>query len=73
MVFPLLTSEVMQAMSSPVSRAFSCRVAWAAMSGIENAIEGIRELYADGIACVPVAEKDPAGTVDSQKMDRQIR
>jgi hypothetical protein len=40
-VFPLLTWDVIQATFAPVSRAFSCNVAWAAMSGIENAIEGI--------------------------------
>src|SRR5882762_3739346 len=40
-VLPLLTWEVIQATSAPVSRDFSCRVACAAMSGIENAIEGI--------------------------------
>jgi hypothetical protein len=33
------------------------------MSGIENAIDGIKELYADGMACAPVAEKDPTGTI----------
>lgn len=62
-VFPLFTSEVMHATLSPVSRAFSWRVAWAAISGTENAIEGIKVLNDDGITCVPVAEKVPLGTI----------
>ena len=37
------------------------------MSGTEKAIEGIRVAYEDGMTCVPVAEKDPSGTVESQQ------
>src|ERR1700748_3125699 len=40
-VLPLLTWDVIQATSAPVSRDFNWSVACAAMSGIENAIEGI--------------------------------
>jgi hypothetical protein len=37
------------------------------MSGTENAIEGIRVANDGGMTCVPVAEKEPSGTVESQK------
>lgn len=62
-VLPLLTCEVIQATSAPVSRALSSMVAWAAMSGTENAIDGIKEAYEAGIDWVPVAAKEPDGTV----------
>lgn len=42
-VFPLFTSEVIQATSIPVSSDFNSSVAWAAMSGTEKAIDGIWE------------------------------
>lgn len=42
-VFPLLTSDVIHATSAPVSSDFNSNVAWAAISGTENAIEGIIE------------------------------
>jgi hypothetical protein len=35
------------------------------MSGMENAIEGIKVLNEDGMTWVPVAEKDPFGTMES--------
>lgn len=62
-VLPLLTCEVMQATSAPVSRALSSSVASAAMSGTENAIDGIKDAYEDGIDWVPVAANEPDGTV----------
>ena len=52
-VFPLLTAEVMQAISCPPSVAFNSKMASAAMSGTWKAIAGIREAYCAGIAWTP--------------------
>ena len=61
-VFPFSTADVMHATLSPVSSAFSSSVAWAAISGIENAMDGIWFAYSEGMACSPFAAKDPTGT-----------
>lgn len=63
-VLPLFTVDVIQATSAPVSSDFNSNVAWAAMSGIVNAIDGIWEAYEAGMDWTPLAENEPDGTTE---------
>ncbi len=63
-VLPFVTWDWMQATFWPVSLDWSVSVAMAAISGIWNAIAGTKLAYCAGMACVPLAEKLPSGTID---------
>lgn len=68
-VLPLEICEEIQPELLPSSRFVSSRVAEAAISGIEKATEGISLAYSDVMACVPLAEKVPAGTFTMSALD----